>query len=115
MYVRDAVCKDRVFLGPTDVLDAGNCSIMNTPWDFLPMASYDPALCLGGKQVQVPSTLDWYRQLPLPALPQVPYHTGLPPVTASNFHATTSSSNNDASPIKKRRGMKRSVSGRQKD
>ena len=112
MYVRDAVCNDRVFLGPVDVLDTGNCSILNTPWDLLPMASYDPALCLGGKQIQA----SYAQQMALPALPPMLNQTGQPSVVPPSFDATTTTtSGSDATPTKKRRVMKRSVDGREKD
>ena len=112
MYARDAVCNERVFLGPSDVLNTGNCTIMNTPWDFLHMATYDPALCLGGKQIQA----SYAQQMPLPALPPMLNHTGQPSVAPSSFDATTTTtSGSDATPTKKRRVMKPSVDGREKD
>lgn len=114
MYARDAVCNERIFLGPSDVLNTGNCTIMNTPWDFLPMATYDPALCLGGKQIQAPGILYSVQHTPIPALPQVSNHTVQPPVAAFASHETTFN-RNDATPTKKRRVMKHSVDGRQKD
>lgn len=127
MYARDSICNSRIFLGPADLFDAGNFAIVNMPWDLLPMATYDPALCLGGNQVQEPDALDFSQQVQAPgalgfsqkmpqtALLPVPNHAGQPPVVTSTCHATTTTSSNDDTPTKKRRVMKRSVDGREKD
>lgn len=115
MYAQDAVCNSRIFLGPADLLETGNCTILNTPWDFLPMASYNPALYMGGKELQAPGALYFSQQMPQAALLPVLNHAGQPPVVTSTCYATTTTSSNDDTPTKKRRVMKRSVDGRKKD